>query len=65
MSITVTQAEILRQFEAGTPIKEIAKNINWKASDVRACIELHSKRLDLQLGWKGMLQLAREAGLIK
>lgn len=63
MSLTPIQADILRRFEAGETVKEIAVAINWKASSVRACIELYGRKPGLELGWKGMLKLAREAGL--
>jgi hypothetical protein len=44
--------------------KEIAKKVHRNAKEIFAIIELHAKKPELELGFRGMQKLAREAGLI-
>jgi hypothetical protein len=55
---------ILELYEAGMLPGDIAKKVNRMTRDVDAIIQLYAKKPDLLLGFKGMRELAREAGLI-
>lgn len=61
--LTQKQAEIIRQHELGFTAKEIGKRVGWKTSEVIAVISLYAKRPGLEIGFRGMQKLAREAGL--
>lgn len=64
MSLTPLQIRILELYAEGLEIKEIAKKVHRNSKEVHAVIELHGKKPELELGFRGMQKLAREAGLI-
>ena len=55
---------VLELHEQGMTAGDIAKRLKRMKRDIEAIIALHAKRPDLKLGMKGMVQLAKEAGLI-
>ena len=64
LELTELKIRILELHEEGMPSGDIAKKVNGMKKDVEAIIQLHGKRPGLVLGFKGMKELAREAGLL-
>lgn len=62
--LTALKIRVLELHYEGMPPKDIAKKVHRNTKEILAIIELHAKRPELQLGFRGMQQLAREAGLI-
>lgn len=62
--LTALKIRVLELHYEGIPPKEIAKKVHRNTKEILAIIELHAKKPELQLGFRGMQALAREAGLI-
>jgi hypothetical protein len=62
-TLSSLQLRVLELHYEGMPPKEIAKKVHRNAKEIMAIIELHAKKPELQLGFRGMQKLAREAGL--